>query len=166
MHVWFWLCLVSFSWSAQMLCNTVKPVNVDCYIPLKLTCLCFAMVSDNYVVTDHGACVRTCSGNTYEVDEGGIRKCARCDGLCPKGTGWRRHCAASLRPMSPTDCSHLTLFKLQLHSIFKASVTLVTLYHFGKCYSLSCWEFDITLISGELSTWPSVKLVIFTLYFL
>uniref|UniRef100_A0A3P8VYY8 receptor protein-tyrosine kinase n=1 Tax=Cynoglossus semilaevis TaxID=244447 RepID=A0A3P8VYY8_CYNSE len=39
----------------------------------------------NYVVTDHGACVRTCSGNTYEVDEGGVRKCAKCEGLCPKG---------------------------------------------------------------------------------
>ncbi|KAM9719570.1 epidermal growth factor receptor [Menidia menidia] len=38
----------------------------------------------NYVVTDHGACVRTCSGNTYEVDEGKNRKCAKCDGLCPK----------------------------------------------------------------------------------
>uniref|UniRef100_A0A3P8VY36 Receptor protein-tyrosine kinase n=1 Tax=Cynoglossus semilaevis TaxID=244447 RepID=A0A3P8VY36_CYNSE len=38
----------------------------------------------NYVVTDHGACVRTCSGNTYEVDEGGVRKCAKCEGLCPK----------------------------------------------------------------------------------
>lgn len=29
--------------------------------------------------------MRTCSGNTYEVEEGGIRKCAKCDGLCPKG---------------------------------------------------------------------------------
>lgn len=42
--------------------------------------------SDNYVVTDHGACVRTCSPGTYEVDEGGVRKCKKCDGLCPKGT--------------------------------------------------------------------------------
>uniref|UniRef100_A0A672N7Z5 receptor protein-tyrosine kinase n=1 Tax=Sinocyclocheilus grahami TaxID=75366 RepID=A0A672N7Z5_SINGR len=40
--------------------------------------------SDNYVVTDHGACVRTCSPGTYEVDEGGVRKCKKCDGLCPK----------------------------------------------------------------------------------
>lgn len=47
----------------------------------------FGIIPDNYVVTDHGACVRTCSGNTYEVDEGGIRKCAKCDGLCPKGRG-------------------------------------------------------------------------------
>uniref|UniRef100_A0A8C7X7H3 Receptor protein-tyrosine kinase n=1 Tax=Oryzias sinensis TaxID=183150 RepID=A0A8C7X7H3_9TELE len=50
----------------------------------------------NYVVTDHGACVRTCSGNTYEVDEGGIRKCAKCNGPCPKvcnglGTGNLTH---------------------------------------------------------------------------
>uniref|UniRef100_A0A8D3DZN0 Receptor protein-tyrosine kinase n=1 Tax=Scophthalmus maximus TaxID=52904 RepID=A0A8D3DZN0_SCOMX len=45
---------------------------------------CVKSCPHNYVVTDHGACVRTCSGNTYEVDEGGIRKCAKCDGLCPK----------------------------------------------------------------------------------
>uniref|UniRef100_A0A665W0K0 Receptor protein-tyrosine kinase n=1 Tax=Echeneis naucrates TaxID=173247 RepID=A0A665W0K0_ECHNA len=53
---------------------------------------CVKNCPHNYVVTDHGACVRTCTGNTYEVDEGGIRKCATCDGLCPKvcnglGTG-------------------------------------------------------------------------------
>uniref|UniRef100_A0A1A8CXK3 Receptor protein-tyrosine kinase n=1 Tax=Nothobranchius kadleci TaxID=1051664 RepID=A0A1A8CXK3_NOTKA len=45
---------------------------------------CVKSCPHNYVVTDHGACVRTCSGNTYEVDEGGVRKCAKCDGLCPK----------------------------------------------------------------------------------
>jgi len=45
------------------------------------------ILPDNYVVTDHGACVRTCSVNTFEVDEGGVRKCAKCDGLCPKGKG-------------------------------------------------------------------------------
>ncbi|CAG07098.1 unnamed protein product, partial [Tetraodon nigroviridis] len=53
---------------------------------------CVKTCPHNYVVTDHGACVRTCSGNTYEIEEGGIRKCAKCDGLCPKvcnglGTG-------------------------------------------------------------------------------
>uniref|UniRef100_A0A8C9Z7L2 Receptor protein-tyrosine kinase n=1 Tax=Sander lucioperca TaxID=283035 RepID=A0A8C9Z7L2_SANLU len=46
---------------------------------------CVESCPHNYVVTDHGACVRTCSVNTYEVDEGRIRKCAKCDGLCPKG---------------------------------------------------------------------------------
>uniref|UniRef100_A0A672IY90 Receptor protein-tyrosine kinase n=1 Tax=Salarias fasciatus TaxID=181472 RepID=A0A672IY90_SALFA len=45
---------------------------------------CVKSCPHNYVVTDHGACVRTCSGNTYEVDEGGVRKCAKCEGLCPK----------------------------------------------------------------------------------
>ncbi|XP_041848225.1 epidermal growth factor receptor [Melanotaenia boesemani] len=45
---------------------------------------CVKSCPHNYVVTDHGECVRTCSGKTYEVDEGGIRKCARCEGLCPK----------------------------------------------------------------------------------
>uniref|UniRef100_A0A3Q2Y878 Receptor protein-tyrosine kinase n=1 Tax=Hippocampus comes TaxID=109280 RepID=A0A3Q2Y878_HIPCM len=53
---------------------------------------CVKSCPHNYVVTDHGACVRTCSGNTYEVEDGGVRKCAKCDGLCPKvcnglGTG-------------------------------------------------------------------------------
>lgn len=37
------------------------------------------------MVTDHGACVRACSPGTYEVDEDGVRKCKKCDGLCPKG---------------------------------------------------------------------------------
>ncbi|KAG7229249.1 hypothetical protein INR49_012906, partial [Caranx melampygus] len=45
---------------------------------------CVKSCPHNYVVTDQGACVRTCTGNTYEVDEGRIRKCAKCDGLCPK----------------------------------------------------------------------------------
>ncbi|XP_051970903.1 epidermal growth factor receptor-like isoform X1 [Xyrauchen texanus] len=38
----------------------------------------------NFVVTDHDACVQTCSGNMHEVEEDGIRKCKICDGLCPK----------------------------------------------------------------------------------
>lgn len=41
--------------------------------------------ADNFVVTDHDACVRTCSSNMHEVEENGIRKCKQCDGLCPKG---------------------------------------------------------------------------------
>uniref|UniRef100_A0A6Q2YN96 Receptor protein-tyrosine kinase n=1 Tax=Esox lucius TaxID=8010 RepID=A0A6Q2YN96_ESOLU len=45
---------------------------------------CVKTCPHNYVVTDHGACVRTCTGDTYEVDEGGLRKCKKCDGLCPK----------------------------------------------------------------------------------
>ncbi|XP_034412013.1 epidermal growth factor receptor [Cyclopterus lumpus] len=45
---------------------------------------CVKTCPHNYVVTDHGACVRTCSANTFEVDEGGVRKCAKCEGLCPK----------------------------------------------------------------------------------
>ncbi|XP_026062579.1 epidermal growth factor receptor isoform X2 [Carassius auratus] len=45
---------------------------------------CIKNCPHNYVVTDHGACVRTCSPGTYEVDAGGVRKCKKCDGLCPK----------------------------------------------------------------------------------
>uniref|UniRef100_A0A8C5CWQ0 receptor protein-tyrosine kinase n=1 Tax=Gadus morhua TaxID=8049 RepID=A0A8C5CWQ0_GADMO len=45
---------------------------------------CVKNCPHNFVVTDHGSCVRTCTGNTYEVDEGGVRKCTKCDGPCPK----------------------------------------------------------------------------------
>ncbi|XP_063062834.1 epidermal growth factor receptor-like isoform X2 [Engraulis encrasicolus] len=53
---------------------------------------CVDTCPHNYVVTDFGACVRTCSANTYEVEDNGVRKCKRCDDLCPKvcnglGTG-------------------------------------------------------------------------------
>ncbi|KAL2097311.1 hypothetical protein ACEWY4_006518 [Coilia grayii] len=45
---------------------------------------CVKKCPHNYVVTDHGACVRTCSSQHYETDEGGVRKCKPCDGLCLK----------------------------------------------------------------------------------
>ncbi|XP_062338174.1 epidermal growth factor receptor [Osmerus eperlanus] len=45
---------------------------------------CVKRCPHNYVVTDHGACVRTCNNETYEVEERGLRKCRKCDGLCPK----------------------------------------------------------------------------------
>uniref|UniRef100_A0A4W5ML78 Receptor protein-tyrosine kinase n=1 Tax=Hucho hucho TaxID=62062 RepID=A0A4W5ML78_9TELE len=45
---------------------------------------CVKTCPHNYVVTDHGACVRTCSGNTHEVEENGVRRCKKCDGICPK----------------------------------------------------------------------------------
>ncbi|XP_030623382.1 epidermal growth factor receptor [Chanos chanos] len=45
---------------------------------------CVKSCPHNYVVTDHGACVRTCGGNTHEVEENGIRRCKKCEGLCPK----------------------------------------------------------------------------------
>lgn len=44
--------------------------------------LCFP---DNYVVTDHGSCVRACPPDTTEVEEEGIQKCKKCDGPCSKG---------------------------------------------------------------------------------
>uniref|UniRef100_A0A668A9C5 Receptor protein-tyrosine kinase n=1 Tax=Myripristis murdjan TaxID=586833 RepID=A0A668A9C5_9TELE len=70
---------------------------------------CVKTCPHNYVVTDHGACVRTCSGNTYEVDEGGVRKCAKCEGLCPKvcnGTGMG-HLATTLA----VNASNIDSFK-------------------------------------------------------
>ncbi|KAJ3595112.1 hypothetical protein NHX12_004417 [Muraenolepis orangiensis] len=45
---------------------------------------CVKSCPHNFVVTYQGACVRTCTGNTYEADEGGVRKCIKCNGLCPK----------------------------------------------------------------------------------
>lgn len=39
----------------------------------------------NYVVTDHGSCVRACSSDSYEVEEDGVRKCKKCEGPCRKG---------------------------------------------------------------------------------
>ncbi|XP_066511540.1 epidermal growth factor receptor-like isoform X1 [Hoplias malabaricus] len=57
---------------------------------------CVKSCPHNYVVTDHGACVRACSPGTYEVDEDGVRKCKKCEGLCPKvcsglGVGHLKH---------------------------------------------------------------------------
>uniref|UniRef100_A0A8B9H564 receptor protein-tyrosine kinase n=1 Tax=Astyanax mexicanus TaxID=7994 RepID=A0A8B9H564_ASTMX len=45
---------------------------------------CVKNCPHNYVVTDHGACVRTCGDKTHEVEENGIRKCKNCNGPCPK----------------------------------------------------------------------------------
>ncbi|KAL1006430.1 hypothetical protein UPYG_G00072270 [Umbra pygmaea] len=45
---------------------------------------CVKTCPHNYIVTDHGACVRTCIGNTHEVEEEGVRWCKMCDGICPK----------------------------------------------------------------------------------
>ncbi|XP_076838213.1 epidermal growth factor receptor [Brachyhypopomus gauderio] len=45
---------------------------------------CVKNCPHNYVVSDHGACVRSCSPGTYEVDKDGARKCTECNGLCPK----------------------------------------------------------------------------------
>lgn len=51
----------------------------------RFVCFFSPSFTDNYVVTDHGACVRACSTGSYEVDDNGVRKCQKCDGLCPKG---------------------------------------------------------------------------------
>ncbi|XP_018613223.2 epidermal growth factor receptor isoform X2 [Scleropages formosus] len=57
-------------------------VNPDAKYTFGATCV--KKCPHNYVVTDHGACVRTCSAGTYEVDEDGVRKCKKCEGPCPK----------------------------------------------------------------------------------
>ncbi|CAL8402257.1 unnamed protein product [Gadus morhua 'NCC'] len=38
----------------------------------------------HYVVTDDGACVRSCRAGTREVKENGVQHCKKCDGPCPK----------------------------------------------------------------------------------
>ncbi|CAM4515813.1 epidermal growth factor receptor isoform X2 [Caretta caretta] len=45
---------------------------------------CVKECPHNYVVTDHGSCVRSCNVDTYEVEENGVRKCKKCDGVCSK----------------------------------------------------------------------------------
>ncbi|XP_044532293.1 epidermal growth factor receptor [Gracilinanus agilis] len=45
---------------------------------------CVRKCPHNYVVTDHGSCVRSCNADTYEVEEDGVRKCKKCEGPCSK----------------------------------------------------------------------------------
>ncbi|XP_035309197.1 epidermal growth factor receptor isoform X4 [Cricetulus griseus] len=45
---------------------------------------CVKKCPRNYVVTDHGSCVRACGPDYYEVEEDGVRKCKKCDGPCRK----------------------------------------------------------------------------------
>ncbi|XP_054848100.1 epidermal growth factor receptor isoform X2 [Eublepharis macularius] len=45
---------------------------------------CVKKCPHNYLVTDHGSCDRSCPVNTTEVEQDGIRRCKRCDGLCSK----------------------------------------------------------------------------------
>uniref|UniRef100_A0A8C5MH07 Receptor protein-tyrosine kinase n=1 Tax=Leptobrachium leishanense TaxID=445787 RepID=A0A8C5MH07_9ANUR len=43
---------------------------------------CVTKCPHNFVVTDHGSCVRTCNPGSQEVEEGGKRVCKKCDGQC------------------------------------------------------------------------------------
>ncbi|KAL7976884.1 hypothetical protein Chor_008833, partial [Crotalus horridus] len=45
---------------------------------------CVKNCPHNYVVTDHGSCVRSCNADSTEVEQNGIRKCKKCDGPCSK----------------------------------------------------------------------------------
>nr|KAF6469320.1 epidermal growth factor receptor [Molossus molossus] len=45
---------------------------------------CVKKCPRNYVVTDHGSCVRACSPDSREVEEDGVRKCKKCEGPCRK----------------------------------------------------------------------------------
>ena len=53
-------------------------------------CVCVFLCVDHYVVTDDGACVRSCRAGTLEVKENGVQHCKKCDGPCPKGRETRR----------------------------------------------------------------------------
>ncbi|XP_062985360.1 epidermal growth factor receptor [Elgaria multicarinata webbii] len=48
---------------------------------------CVKNCPHNYVVTDHGSCVRSCGPDYTEVEQNGIRKCKKCDGPCSKVCG-------------------------------------------------------------------------------
>ncbi|XP_072858658.2 epidermal growth factor receptor isoform X1 [Pogona vitticeps] len=53
---------------------------------------CVKKCPHNYVVTDHGSCVRSCGADSTEVEQNGIRRCKKCEGPCSKvcsgiGTG-------------------------------------------------------------------------------
>ncbi|XP_066485210.1 epidermal growth factor receptor [Tiliqua scincoides] len=70
---------------------------------------CVKKCPHNYVVTDHGACVRTCSMDSTEVEQNGIRKCKKCDGPCSKvcsgiGTG-------KLKGVLAVNASNIDYFK-------------------------------------------------------
>ncbi|XP_056155115.1 melanoma receptor tyrosine-protein kinase-like isoform X2 [Lampris incognitus] len=70
---------------------------------------CVKSCPHNYVVTDHGACVRTCSLGTYEVEENGVQRCKKCDGPCPKacnGIG-----VGSLTDAIGVNSSNIELFR-------------------------------------------------------
>ncbi|XP_076826383.1 epidermal growth factor receptor isoform X1 [Brachyhypopomus gauderio] len=45
---------------------------------------CVKSCPHNYILTDHGACVRACTEDTHEIEENGTRKCKSCSGPCPK----------------------------------------------------------------------------------
>lgn len=64
-------------------------IDIHVHPPTHPACISMFFVilvfPDNYVVTDHGSCVRSCNTDTYEVEENGVRKCKKCDGLCSKG---------------------------------------------------------------------------------
>ncbi|VTJ63521.1 Hypothetical predicted protein [Marmota monax] len=45
---------------------------------------CVKKCPRNYVVTDHGSCVRACGSDSYEMEEDGVRKCKKCEGPCRK----------------------------------------------------------------------------------
>ncbi|KAG8442790.1 hypothetical protein GDO86_011560, partial [Hymenochirus boettgeri] len=45
---------------------------------------CIKKCPHNYVVTDHGSCVRSCNSDSHEVEENGVRKCKKCEGTCNK----------------------------------------------------------------------------------
>ncbi|XP_053116593.1 epidermal growth factor receptor isoform X2 [Hemicordylus capensis] len=70
---------------------------------------CVKKCPHNYVVADHGSCVRACGGEFTEVEQNGIRKCKKCDGPCSKvcsgiGTG-------ELKGVLAVNASNIDYFK-------------------------------------------------------
>ncbi|KAM8967049.1 epidermal growth factor receptor [Pelodytes ibericus] len=72
---------------------------------------CVKKCPHNYVVTDHGSCVRTCSSDFHEIEENGVRICKKCDGPCNKdkvcnGTG-----SGELKNVLSVNASNIDSFR-------------------------------------------------------
>uniref|UniRef100_A0A3Q3X0G2 Receptor protein-tyrosine kinase n=1 Tax=Mola mola TaxID=94237 RepID=A0A3Q3X0G2_MOLML len=122
---------------------------------------CVKSCPHNYVVTDHGACVRTCSGDTYEVDNGGIRKCTKCEGLCPKvcnglGTGELTH-TLSINATNIESFRNCTKINALLHKLF---VRLICRDPYTKTPKMNPAQLDVFKTVKEITgylliqTWP------------
>ncbi|XP_069586274.1 epidermal growth factor receptor [Ranitomeya imitator] len=70
-------------------CPTVNVYNPNTYLmernpfgKYSFGASCVTKCPHNYIVTDHGACVRTCDQFSYETEEHGVRICKPCNGPC------------------------------------------------------------------------------------
>ncbi|KAE8597049.1 hypothetical protein XENTR_v10016332 [Xenopus tropicalis] len=72
---------------------------------------CVKKCPHNYVVTDHGSCVRTCNSDSQEVEENGIRICKKCDGSCNKDKVCDGINMGKLKSVLSVNASNIDLFQ-------------------------------------------------------